>query len=161
MDEEQIKPVLKVLRSVVLSISSSRVPPRVLLKPPVEVTVHSSFQVLTPIQYMETFLGEKPVVETRYSSVVYLREKASNTLFRTMETTITLMHIIEPDEGLQSVISMPPDKLPRGITMQLMSVTMQEAIPILVMLFDKHMVPMVLPINIRVECNDREGGREE
>jgi len=159
--EKHAIPVLLVLESVVLSVSSSRVPPRTLLKPPIEVSVYSSFQILTPIQYAETFLGRKLIVETRYTAVVYLKEKATGQFFRVMESTITFMHIIEPHRELQNIVNKPANELPHEIVEQLIGVTLQNAIPMLVTLLEKHMVPVVLPISIRIECQQSGQGRRE
>ena len=118
-------------------------------------------QVLTPIQYAETFLGRKLITETQYSAIVYFKEKTSDQLFRVMEATITFMHIIEPHENIENIINMPPNKLAPGIAKQLINIALQESIPILVMLFDKHMVPVILPIRIHVEYKCFSEQREE
>lgn len=154
-------PILRILKTVMLSISSSRTPPRVLLKPPIEVTAHSSFQILTPMQYSETFLGRKPVIETQYSVVVYLKEKVTDRLFRVMEATMTFLHIVEEQEDVQGLIDVPPNKLPPEVVKQLISVALHEGLQLLVVLFDKHMVPIAIPININVEYKQCDDSVEE
>ena len=153
--------VLNVLRTVTLNISSARPPPRVLLRPPVEVRVYASFQILTPIQYVETFLGKKPTVETKYSAIVYLRERDSGETYRVMESSITFMHVMDEKELPENIIGKPPSQLPKEVVEQLVAVTVQEALPILVMLFDKHMVPVAVPIDMEVRCQLQSEGAED
>jgi len=146
---------------VLLSLYSSRTPPRILLKPPVEVTAHTSLQILTPIQYVDTFLGKKLTVEVKYTAVIYLKEMGSDERFRVMEVTTTFMHIIEPGEELKAIIDTPPDNLPREIVEQLVAATIHKTIPILVTLFEKHMVPIALPFKIEVKIETSSAKRKE
>ena len=143
--------VLCISRSILLNLYSTRTPPRILLKPPIEITAHSSLQILTPIQYTETFLGKKLTVETKHTTVIYLMEKVSEQKYRVMEATMTFMHIIEPNGKLNDIVDVPPSNLPKEIVEQLVAITMQETVPVLLTLFEKHMVPIALPININVE----------
>ncbi len=78
-------------------------------------------------------------------------EKVSEQKYRVMEATMTFMHIIEPNGKLNDIVDVPPSNLPKEIVEQLVAITMQETVPVLLTLFEKHMVPIALPININVE----------
>lgn len=149
------KPIIIPLKSVLLDVSSSRVTPRILLKPPLLVNLHSSMVFITPISIEDTFIGRKPVVRIGLTVFMQIEGHSTGKLYDVGKASLTFLHILKEDTGIMEFIGKPPSSLPKEVVEQLAGITINEAISLLVLLFDKHMLPLQLPVkwevNIKLE----------
>ena len=139
-------PVIKVLSTIVLNVNSVRVKPTKLLKPPVEVNVHAMTRILRPLMLEETHLGNKVTAETDFTLLMYLRSSSSKVKHKVLESRISFFIIIEPTDELENFIEKPVDNLPDSVKKQLVTITANHALPLLISLCEKHMLPLPIPI---------------
>lgn len=156
LDGEQ-QYVLNIIGSILLNLNSVRPKPKKLLLPPVEVSVHSSARILTPLMIEQTHLGRKITIETDYTAITYLKGSESDERYRVLESRMTFLHIIEPDNKIIRLVGKPISELPKSVIEQIITITVVQALPLLIIICDRHNVPPPLKIpEVKVEIGQKQ-----
>ncbi len=140
--------MLKIIRSILITLQSNRIYPHRLLTPPITVKTRIIPQIMSPISHRQIFLEDVYISEVLLNVTMDLRGENTDRPLRVLDIMMKFLILIKKDEEIKKYIDIEPENLPEELKRQIISYTVNDAIPLIVNLTDKHMLPIPIPIEI-------------